>query len=51
MGEDEQKSPKREYPPLYERAVPIFLLMIAAAIVLLLAISLAVIFGLIPGLQ
>lgn len=40
---------KREYPPVYEKLVPVALGVIAAVIVLLLLIILAVLSGLFPG--
>ena len=40
---------KREYPPVYEKLVPIALGIIAAIIVVLLLIVLAVVLGLFPG--
>jgi hypothetical protein len=39
---------QREYPPIYEKLVPIALGMIAAIIVVLLLIVLAVLLGLFP---
>ena len=41
--------PKRQYPPLYERLVPIALAIIAVIIVVLLLIILSVALGLFPG--
>jgi hypothetical protein len=41
--------PRRRYPPLYERAVPIALVLIAAAIVIVLIIIFLVVLGLFPG--
>jgi hypothetical protein len=41
--------PKREYPPLYEKAIPIAVGMIVFIVILLLAIALGVVTGLIPG--
>ncbi len=41
--------PKRQYPPVYERLVPIGLALIALVIVVLLAIIVAVALGLLPG--
>ena len=45
----ESGPPKREYPPIYEKMVPIALGIIAAIIVVLLLIVLAVLLGLFPG--
>ncbi len=47
-GEDEN-SPQRQYPPVYERVVPIVLGLIVFAIVVLLFVILAVALGLFPG--
>lgn len=47
-SEREQK-PKREYPPAYERAVPIALVLIALAIMVLIGIIAVVALGLYPG--
>ena len=46
-----QKEPtkKRQYPPLYEKIVPIALVVLALAILALLIISFAVALGLFPG--
>lgn len=40
---------RREYPPVYEKLVPIALGIIAAIIVVLLLVVLAVMLGLLPG--
>ena len=42
--------PKRSYPPGYEKAIPVLLLVIVSAIVLLLAASIAVVLGVFPGM-
>jgi hypothetical protein len=44
-----QRTNKRQYPPLYEKIVPIALGVIALAILALLIISVAVALGLFPG--
>ena len=46
-----QKQPanKRQYPPLYEKIIPIALGIIALAILALLVISVAVALGVFPG--
>jgi hypothetical protein len=50
MQHREPKSPsKRQYPPFFERAVPIALVMIAVAIGILLIVVLGVLLGLFPG--
>ena len=50
MSDQRKQAPeKREYPPVYEKLVPIALGIIAAIIVLLLLIVLAVLLGLFPG--
>ncbi len=42
---DDRKQPKRQYPPFYEKAVPIALVIIVVAIIILLLITVGVIFG------
>jgi len=42
-------SPKREYPPLYEKVIPIAVGIILFAIIVLLVIIIGVVTGLIPG--
>jgi len=44
-----EKRPKREYPPLYERLVPVALVLIALAIIVVLFIIFSVALGLFPG--
>lgn len=52
MGEGSNPPPpKRKYPPLYERGIPIVLAILAVAIVVLLFIILAVFMGLSPFTQ
>ena len=46
---DNHTPPKRQYPPFYEKAVPIALAIIAIAIVVLLTIIFGVALGLFPG--
>ena len=46
---DVPRPQKRQYPPIYEKFVPIALGVIALAILGLLLISLAVVLGWIPG--
>lgn len=46
---DSKGPPKRQYPPLYEKAVPIALGIVAFAIVTLLLIIFGVALGLFPG--
>jgi hypothetical protein len=48
---DNHKPPKRQYPPFYEKAVPIALGIIAIAIVVLLLIIVGVALGLFPGVR
>ena len=43
--------PKRRYPPIYEKIVPIALGLIALAIVVLLLIIVGVALGLFPGIR
>jgi hypothetical protein len=50
MQDRERKaSRKREYPPIYEKVVPVALLLIVVAIVILLVVVLGVLLGLFPG--
>ena len=42
-------APKRQYPPFWERAVPIAVGLIVVVVVILLLIILAVALGLFPG--
>jgi hypothetical protein len=46
---DNQTPPKRQYPPFYEKVVPIVLGIIAIAIIILLLIIIGVALGLFPG--
>jgi hypothetical protein len=46
---EKEGRPKRQYPPLYEKAIPIALGVIAVAIVVVLVIALSVLLGLFPG--
>ena len=46
---DKHTPPKRQYPPFYEKFVPIALGIIAIIIVVLLLIIFAVVLGLFPG--
>jgi hypothetical protein len=46
---DEQARPKRQYPPFYEKVVPIALVVIVIAIVILLLVIVGVALGLLPG--
>ncbi len=48
MNKKEKKS-KRQYPPLYEKGVPIALGIIVVAIIVLLIVIFGVALGLIPG--
>lgn len=47
--QDNNTPPKRQYPPFYEKFVPIALGVIAIIIVILLLIIFAVALGLFPG--
>lgn len=40
---------RRQYPPFWERIVPIALIIIAALVIVLLAVTIAVALGLFPG--
>ncbi len=44
-----KQQPRRQYPPLYERIVPIALALIALAIIIVLIIIFGVVLGLFPG--
>jgi hypothetical protein len=46
---DNQTPPKRQYPPFYEKAVPIALGIIAIVILALLIIIVGLALGLLPG--
>lgn len=46
---DNHTPPKRQYPPFYEKLVPIALAIIAIAIVVILVIIVGVALGLFPG--
>lgn len=48
---DEQARPKRQYPPFYEKVVPIALVVIVIAIAILLLIITGVALGLFPGAE
>ncbi|MGD8466829.1 MAG: hypothetical protein PVI09_23475 [Anaerolineae bacterium] len=43
------KAPKRQYPPIYERAIPLAMGAIAVLIIVLLLVVAIVLFGLFPG--
>jgi hypothetical protein len=47
---DREPSPKRRYPAVYERLVPVALVIIAAIVLILLAIIFSVALGFFPGL-
>ena len=47
-GETEGSN-KRQYPPLYEKAIPIALGVIAVAILAVLVVALSVLLGVFPG--
>ncbi len=49
MNNQNKQSPKRQYPSLYEKGIPIVLGAIAIAIIILLLIIAGVVFGLFPG--
>jgi amino acid transporter len=50
MSDREAKKPSgRQYPPLYEKIVPIALVLIAIAILVILVIVVSVALGLFPG--
>ncbi len=45
----DHRQPARSYPPVYEKVVPIALGLIGVALLLLLAIIFAVLWGVFPG--
>jgi hypothetical protein len=47
--ESPEQQPRRHYPPLYERIVPIALVLIALAVIVVLSIILGVVLSLFPG--
>jgi hypothetical protein len=49
MSEPKNAPPRRRYPRLYEKGVPIILGFVAMAIVVLLIVILAIALGLFPG--
>jgi amino acid transporter len=48
MKDENKVSPKRQYPPLYERLIPIALVIIIVVIVVLLVIIVLVLTGFFP---
>lgn len=50
MTDPSRKKRSRQYPPLYEKLVPVALVLIAIVIVILLLIVAGVIFGVFPGI-
>jgi hypothetical protein len=46
---DDRTPPKRQYPPFFEKAVPIALAIIVVAIIILLLVIVGVALGLFPG--
>ncbi len=48
-NKDNSTPTKRQYPPIYEKAVPIVLALIAIGFVVLLVVIFAVVLGLFPG--
>jgi hypothetical protein len=46
---DSKQQPKRQYPPAYEKIVPIALAVIALTIIIVLIIIFGVVLGLVPG--
>jgi uncharacterized membrane protein YidH (DUF202 family) len=49
MTEDDKEQRRRQYPPIYEKAIPLVLAIIAIVIVVLVLIILGVILGVFPG--
>lgn len=46
---EQPKPPRRQYPPLYERLVPVVLGFIVIAVLVILVIIILVVVGLFPG--
>jgi hypothetical protein len=46
---DEKQPSKRQYPPVYEKMVPIALILLAIAITIVLVIAISVALGMFPG--
>ena len=49
VSSDAKQTPRRRYPPLYERLIPIALVALAGLILVILGIVAAVLLGLFPG--
>jgi hypothetical protein len=47
--EDVKNTPRRQYPPVYEKIVPVAMVLIAIAILIVLLIAISVALGLFPG--
>jgi hypothetical protein len=48
-NQDAERPSKRQYPPLYEKIVPVAMALIAIAIVIVLLVAISVALGLLPG--
>jgi hypothetical protein len=48
-NQDEKQPSKRQYPPLYEKILPVAMALIAIAIVIVLLVAISVALGLFPG--
>jgi len=48
-GESNRSSPKRQYPPFFEKAIPVAIVIIIVAIAIVLVIIFGVALGLFPG--
>ena len=46
---DVENTPKRQYPPVYEKLVPVAMVLIGIAILFVLLIAISVALGLFPG--
>jgi hypothetical protein len=49
MTKDDKEPRRRQYPPLYEKAVPVALVIIGIVIVVLVLVIFGVILGVFPG--
>lgn len=45
MGQQQKSASPRRYPPLYERLIPVALVVLLASTLFLIVVSIAVIFG------
>lgn len=48
-GTSAKSSPRRRYPPFWEKAVPVFVVVMGMVILIMLVITIAVILGVFPS--